>query len=178
MRLRTNFFSKLHFGRISEDRPLKVKIAPPKISMIERKQTEKRRRKHGLPNYNAEYMKIGLYVQTRLYLLTSIIGDTEKPFNSYKGHIGRIIWILNLIIHFSLDFWEAAYVFHVSWATSIGIYFCAFVICTIFTIRHSVPWYVKAIGKLAKEGHYNETFKMMKFVFKVRLSLIIVFSSY
>ena len=109
------------------------------------------------------------YILPRLYLLGAGIGDTTRPFNTYKGYIGRLIWILNILIHFSLDFYEAKYVFHISWATSIGIYMCAFVFGTIYTIKSSIPCYVHIMSKLVKDGRYHTTFAKMKKIFRVSL---------
>ncbi len=114
-----------------------------------------------------EKVEIFKFTVERVYLLSSVIGDTTKPYNSYKGHIGRFVWILNILIHFSLDFYEAVFVFHASWATSIGIYLFMFVLGSIYTIKYSIPCFINMMKKLLKDGRYEKTFINLKRIFKV-----------
>jgi len=113
-----------------------------------------------------ELQQTALYIQDRLFILSAVIGDIKPIQNKYKGYIGLSVWIVNLIIHFSFDFYEAKVVFHDSWATSIGVYLVMFVTATIFIIKHTVRWYAKAIKKLAKEDIYQTTLCKLKFIFK------------
>ena len=108
-------------------------------------------------------------IRYRTYLLSAGIGDTNRTYNKYKGWIGLIVWCLNFTIHFSLDFYEAVFVFHVSWATCIGLFLIALSVGSFSMIRHSVPWFIKAVRKLKKDGHYPKTLRRMRLIFKVSL---------
>ena len=109
---------------------------------------------------------IGL-IQRRTYLLSAGIGDTNRVFNRFKGWIGLVIWILNVIIHFGLDFYEAVFVFEVSWATCIGVFLITLLACCYSMIKHSVPWFIKGVRKLKKDGHYPKTLRRVYLMFKV-----------
>lgn len=113
-----------------------------------------------------ESVDIGL-IQRRTYLLSAGIGDTNRVFNRFKGWIGLVIWIFNVIIHFGLDFYEAVFVFEVSWATCIGVFLITLVACCYSMIKHSVPWFIKGVKKLKKDGHYPKTLRRVYLIFKV-----------
>lgn len=114
-----------------------------------------------------ELQSIAMYIQGRTYLLSSLIGDIKPIENRRKGVFGLIVWSLNLMIHFSFDFYEASFLFHVSWASSIGVYLVMFVLSTIYIIKYTFRWYVKIIKKLAKEEIYSPTLKKLKLMFQV-----------
>lgn len=108
-------------------------------------------------------------IQRRTYLLSAGIGDTNRSFNRFKGWIGLVIWIFNMVIHFGLDFYEAVFVFEVSWATCIGVFLITLVACCYSMIRHSVPWFIKGVKKLKRDGHYPKTLKRVYLIFKVSM---------
>ena len=41
--------------------------------------------------YDSKNYETYQYIQSRIYLLSAIIGDTQAPFNSIKGYIHKII---------------------------------------------------------------------------------------
>ena len=108
-------------------------------------------------------------IQNRTYLLSAGIGDTNRVFNRFKGWIGLVMWILNVIIHFGLDFYEAVFVFEVSWATCIGVFLITLLACCYSMIKHSVPWFIKGVKKLKKDGHYPKTLKRVYLIFRVSI---------
>lgn len=118
---------------------------------------------------------IGL-IQRRTYLLSAGIGDTNKVFNHIKGWIGLIIWALNVIIHFGLDFYEAVFVFEVSWATCIGVFLVTLLACCYSMIKHSVPWFIKGVKKLKKDGHYPKTLRRVYLIFKFMPIVVVMFA--
>lgn len=105
-------------------------------------------------------------IQQRTYLLSAGIGDTNRVYNRFKGWIGFVIWLFNMIIHFGLDFYEAVFVFDVSWATCIGVFLITLVACCYSMIKHSVPWFIKGVRKLKKDGHYPKTLKHLYLIFR------------
>lgn len=117
---------------------------------------------------------IGL-IQRRTYLLSAGIGDTNRVFNRFKGWIGLAAWIINVIIHFGLDFYEAVFVFEVSWATCIGVFLITLLACCYSMIKHSVPWFIKGVRKLKKDGHYPKTLRRVYLIFKVSVVSIVAF---
>lgn len=118
---------------------------------------------------------IGL-IQRRTYLLSAGIGDTNRVFNRFKGWIGLVIWILNVIIHFGLDFYEAVFVFEVSWATCIGVFLITLLACCYSMIKHSVPWFIKGVRKLKKDGHYPKTLRRVYLMFKFMPIVVVMFA--
>ena len=119
--------------------------------------------------FDAKQVKRFLFIQSRIYLLSSFIGHRQAPYNSRKGVFGLMLWILNLTIHFAFDFYEAKTVFHFSWASSIGVFLVMFLICTVFLTRHTLKWFVKTLKRLSKDKIYDNTFQKLFLVFKVKL---------
>lgn len=115
-------------------------------------------------------------IQRRTYLLSAGIGDTNRVYNRFKGWIGLVIWILNMIIHFGLDFYEAVFVFEVSWATCIGVFFITLVACCYSMIKHSVPWFIKGVKKLKKDGHYPKTLRRVYLMFRFMPIVVVMFA--
>lgn len=111
-------------------------------------------------------------IQKRTYLLSAGIGDTNKNYNQYKGKIGLVIWIINICIHFGLDFYEANTIFDISWATCIGLFLVTLVACCISMVRHSIPWFLKGVKKLKKDGNYPKTLKRVRLIVRVSEDLI------
>ena len=106
-------------------------------------------------------------IQKRTYFLSAWIGDTNRSFNKYKGWIGLVIWLINIVIHFSLDFYEANFVFNISWATCIGLFFITLVVGCACMIKYSVPWFIKGVKKLKKDGHYPRTLRRLRLIMRV-----------
>ena len=113
-----------------------------------------------------DLVDIGL-IQQRAYLLSAWIGDTNRKFNRFKGWIGLVVWTINVVIHFGLDFYEAKFVFEVSWATCIGLFLVTLLACCYSMIKHSVPWFIKGVKKLQRDGHYPKTLRRVYLMFKV-----------
>jgi len=108
-------------------------------------------------------------IQTRTYLLSAGVGDTNKQYNKYKGKIGLVIWCFNIVIHFGLDFYEAWTIFGTSWATCIGLFLVTLVVCCISMIKHSIPWFLRGVKKLKKDGHYPKTLSRVRLLVRVSL---------
>jgi hypothetical protein len=106
-------------------------------------------------------------IHRRIYLLSAGIGDTNKHYNKYKGKFGLVLWIINICIHFGLDFYEANTIFDISWATCIGLFFLTLIACCISMTRHSIPWFLKGVKKLKKDGHYPKTLKRIRLIARV-----------
>lgn len=117
-------------------------------------------------------------IQRRVYWLSAGIGDTNRVYNRVKGWIGLVIWIFNMIIHFGLDFYEAVFVFQVSWATCIGLFLVTLVACCYSMIKHSVPWFINGVRKLEKDGHYPKTLKRVYFIFRVSMAGTVIVIHY
>ncbi|KAJ7339396.1 hypothetical protein OS493_005791 [Desmophyllum pertusum] len=118
---------------------------------------------------------IGL-IQRRTYLLSAGIGDTNRVFNRFKGWIGLVIWIVNVLIHFGLDFYEAVFVFEVSWATCIGVFLITLLACCYSMIKHSVPWFIKGVRKLKRDGNYPKTLRRVYLIFKFMPIVVVMFA--
>lgn len=89
-----------------------------------------------------------------MYLLLVGIGDMNKVFNYIKGWIGLIIWVLNVIIYFGLDFYEVVFVFEVLWVICIGVFLVIFLVCCYLMIKYLVFWFIKGVKKFKKDGYY------------------------
>ena len=111
-------------------------------------------------------------IHRRVYLLSAGIGDTNKQYNKYKGKLGLVAWCFNIVIHFGLDFYEASTIFDISWATCIGLFLVTLVACCISMNRHSVPWFLRGVKKLKKDGNYPKTLKRVRLIARVSSSRI------
>lgn len=101
-----------------------------------------------------------------LHLVTAFIGYRSKD-HPYLSYIGLPLWVMNLAIHFALDFYEAAHVFGWAWATAMGVFFFSFVTGTYSIIKNTIPWLEDALEVLHVEGNFTETLDKMHKIAKV-----------
>lgn len=81
--------------------------------------------------------------------------------------IGLILWISNIFIHFSLDFYEAAHMYGWAWATAIGVFFISFASGTFTLIRETIPWIEDSLEILYVDGNFSETLEKARKVTNV-----------
>ena len=91
-----------------------------------------------------------------IHLLTAFIGHRSKH-HPILGTFGLVMWILNLVCHFSLDFYEAAHIFGWAWATAIGLFFVSFSSGTYMLISDTLPWLDDGLEILNVDGNFSET---------------------
>lgn len=91
-----------------------------------------------------------------IHLLTAFIGHRSKH-HPILGTFGLVMWILNLVCHFSLDFYEAAHIFGWAWATAIGLFFVSFSSGTYMLISDTLPWLEDGLEILNVDGNFSET---------------------
>lgn len=91
-----------------------------------------------------------------VHLMTAFIGHRNKHHRKL-GTFGLMLWICNLVCHFSLDFYEAAHIFGWAWATAIGLFFVSFSSGTYVLIRDTLPWLEDGLEILNVDGNFSET---------------------
>ncbi|KAK3729617.1 hypothetical protein QZH41_017668 [Actinostola sp. cb2023] len=91
-----------------------------------------------------------------LYIVTSFIGHRSKN-QRWLGFFGLILWVSNIIIHFSLDFYEASNQYGWAWATAIAVFFVSFTSGTYTIIRETIPWIEDALEILYVDGNFSDT---------------------
>lgn len=91
-----------------------------------------------------------------IHVLTAFIGHKSKH-HPILGTLGLILWVVNLVCHFSLDFYEAAHIFGWAWATAIGLFFISFSSGTYFLVRDTLPWLEDGLEILNVDGNFSET---------------------
>ena len=91
-----------------------------------------------------------------LHLMTAFIGHRNKH-HPILGTFGLVLWVTNLVCHFSLDFYEAAHIFGWAWATAIGLFFVSFSSGTYILIRDTIPWFEDCLEILNVDGNFSET---------------------
>ena len=105
------------------------------------------------------------------YLVNTVnilsVGIGNKKQNHWLGRFGLFLWILNNIIHFGMDFYEAKFVFHVSWASTVALFLIASLLCSINAIKYSIPWFNRGLKKLSRDGRYPKTLRRLCTYFKV-----------
>lgn len=101
-----------------------------------------------------------------LHLVTSFIGHKNKHF-PILGFVGLLLWIFNIAVHFSLDFYEAANLFGWAWATAIGVFFVSFCSGTFVITKRTLPWLEDALEILYVDGNFTETLETSGKVTKV-----------
>lgn len=102
-----------------------------------------------------------------IYLVTAFIGYKNKH-HPYLNYIGLPLWVFNLAVHFSLDFYEASHIFGWAWATAMAVFFVSFCTGTYAIIKNTIPWLEDALEILHVEGNFTETLEKMQKVAKVR----------
>ncbi|XP_068722966.1 uncharacterized protein [Montipora capricornis] len=110
-----------------------------------------------------------------LHLMTAFIGHRSKHY-PILGSLGLVIWIVSLVCHFSLDFYEAAHIFGWAWATAIGLFFISFSSGTYILIRDTLPWFEDCLEILNVDGNFSETLEKAK-KFSSKLPLLLLVSS-
>ena len=101
-----------------------------------------------------------------VHLVTAFIGYRSKN-HPCLSCIGLPLWVLNLTIHFALDFYEAKHVFGWAWATAMGVFFFSFVTGTYSIIKSTIPWLEDALEVLHAEGNFTETLEKLHKIAKV-----------
>ena len=96
-----------------------------------------------------------------LHLMTAFIGHRSKH-HPILGCFGIALWSVNLVCHFSLDFYEAAHIFGWAWATSIGLFFISFSSGTYMLITDTIPWFEDCLEILNVDGNFTETLEKAK----------------
>lgn len=101
-----------------------------------------------------------------LYTVASFIGNRNKD-RPWLGMFGLVLWIANILIHFSLDFYEASHKYGWAWATAIAVFFISFASGTYTIIRETIPWIGDALEILYVDGNFSETLEKARKVTKV-----------
>lgn len=101
-----------------------------------------------------------------LYLLTSFFGH-KNCFHRNRFLLGLGLWITNILIHFTMDFYEAYAIFGGAWATAVGMYLITFVTASSCLAKITLPWLENSLMLLYEAGGYPETLRIMKIVLKV-----------
>ncbi|XP_031565357.1 uncharacterized protein LOC116300600 isoform X2 [Actinia tenebrosa] len=92
-----------------------------------------------------------------IYIVSSFIGHRNKNYHPWLGKFGLVLWISNIVIHFSLDFYDAHYKYGWAWATAIAVFMISFVSGTYIIIRDTIPWIEDALEILYVDGNFTET---------------------
>ena len=109
-------------------------------------------------------------ILSSLYFLTSFFGH-KNCFHPKWFSFGLVLWVINILIHFLMDFYEAYAIFGVVWATVIGVYLITFLTASSCLAKTVLPWLENALILLYETGAYPETLRTMKTVLKVRVDL-------
>lgn len=109
-----------------------------------------------------------------VHLLTAFIGHRNKHHRKL-GTFGLVLWIMNLVCHFSLDFYEAAHIFGWAWATAIGLFFVSFSSGTYVLIRDTLPWLEDGLEILNVDGNFSETLEKSRTITRVSHDLLTSF---
>ena len=88
------------------------------------------------------------FVINTVNVMSAGIGNRRRTH--WLGCIGLVLWILNNAVHFSLDFYEAKFVFHVPWASTVALFLISLLLCSVNSIKHSIPWFIRGVKKIIK----------------------------
>ena len=102
-----------------------------------------------------------------IYIVSSFIGNRNKNYHPWLGKFGLVLWISSILIHFSLDFYDATYKYGWAWATAIGVFLVSFISGTVMIIRDTIPWIEDALEILYVDGNFTETLDKARKVAKV-----------
>ena len=107
-----------------------------------------------------------------LYYTTVIVGDWSNFSRPrYPAIIFGLLWLMNISLYFSYDFYQSVTVFGYTWATVQGLHFLALCLYTFFTTRSVVPWIQEGLLDLQKDGSYDQTIERVVSFTKVTVVL-------
>ena len=112
---------------------------------------------------------------SHFYALTSFFGH-KNCLHRKKFKFGLSLWVMNLTIHFCLDFYEAYYIFGVAWATAVGMFLITFITASICLARVTLLRLEISLLSLHQDGNYSETLRIMKIVLRVSVLEVFMFS--
>lgn len=109
-----------------------------------------------------------------IYIVSSFIGHRNKNYHPWLGKFGLVLWISNIFIHFSLDFYDATYKYGWAWATAIAVFLISFLSGTFMIIRDTIPWIEDALEILYVDGNFTETLEKARKVAKVGNEIVLI----
>ena len=121
-----------------------------------------RANKHRLP-----YSK---HIINTLHILTVLIGNLNSPYRKF-GRAGLLLWLLDMAINFMYDGYESHAKYGYLWLCVRGLLWVTCCVCTWFTIKRTIPWLERGLGKLESCKHYRKALRDMACTTEVRKRL-------
>ena len=98
------------------------------------------------------------HIINTLYILTALIGNLNSPYRKL-GRAGLLLWLLNIVINFMYDGYEARAKYGYPWLCVRGLLCVTCCVCTWFTIKRTMPWLERGLGKLESDKHYRKALR-------------------
>lgn len=97
------------------------------------------------------------YIVTTVDLTTAFIGNIYNTKHRRLAIFGLVLWILNIVICFSFDFYESHKKYGIAWAVVKGSEWVTVCLGTYSAIFKTIPWMKEGLKMLEEDGQYNRS---------------------
>jgi len=114
----------------------------------------------------------------RLEYLTSFVGCSSRRLHYLYRLVGRLLWVVNLLVHFAFDAYEAVIPdkgYGYTFVVAQGIWFVTFIILTWGTAYRTLPWLEDGLRELRREECYEKTVTRMMKIWRKFPYIVIAF---
>ncbi|KXJ21322.1 uncharacterized protein LOC110254289 [Exaiptasia diaphana] len=108
------------------------------------------------------------YILNSLDISTAFIGNIFRTNYRRLAAFGLVLWIVNIVLCFSFDFYEAHKKYGIAWGIVKAVEWLVFCCGSYFVIFKTIPWMKEGLRKLENNYHGIDYEKSM---FKITLSL-------
>lgn len=119
------------------------------------------------------------YIINSLDVTTAFVGNVFTTRHHKLALFGLALWIVDIFLNFSFDFYEAHKMYGFAWGTVKVAEWLVFCTGSYFVIFKTVPWMKEGLRKLEKDNHaINYGKSMFKITISVKVSVLVMIHSY
>jgi len=118
-----------------------------------------RAKKHRRPKYKE--------IITSMHILTALIGNLNSPYRKFS-RAGLLLWLLSMAVNFVYDGNESRVKYGYPWMSVRGLLGVTCCVGTWCTVRDTMPWLERGLGKLEKDKAYRKALRDMSRTTEVR----------
>lgn len=95
-----------------------------------------------------------------LHILTALIGNLNSPHGKLS-RAGLLFWLLNMVMNFTWDGYESRAKYGYAWMCVRGLLWVTCCVGTWLTIKRTMPWLERELGKLERDKRYTKVLRDM-----------------